>query len=169
MIIYLAHGKSERKKGKEIQSEIEKLGIEVFNPFYSTEREDIHNLDAGLFTDNKEKGKAMIAVDSDLEGIRKSDIVVCIYPEREITIGVPCEMMYASMLNMPIISIGSDSILKHPWVIALSDGLFQNVEDLYLYLTTITKVGDDSDDAIIHELIESEVKDTKKKRGKGRN
>jgi hypothetical protein len=106
----------------------------------------------------------MITVDLDLEGIRKSDMLVCVYPEDKTTIGVPCEMMYAYMLNMPIISIGSDEILEHPWVFALSDGLFHNLDELYLYLTAILKGDDDdNDDEIFDALREEETKSRKKK------
>lgn len=165
MKIYLAHGKNERNKGKKIQAEIEQLGIEVYNPFYSVDRKDISKLDSGLISENKVKVDAMIVVDTDLEAIRKSDMVVCIYPEKDVTIGVPCEMMYASILNMPIITVASEELLEHPWIVALSDGLFYKLDDLYLYLHALSKLGDEDDgNDIITDLVEKEnPKKSKKK------
>lgn len=163
MRVYLAHGKSERARGKAIQENIEKMGIEVFNPFYSVNREDILSLDAGVLIGNAEKGRAMAVVDSDLEGIRKSDIIVCVYPNDVVTIGVPCEMMYASMLNLPIISVAKQEILEHPWVMAFSDGLFTDIEDLYLYLKTLSGNGDYEAEELMTKAAKIEERRARKK------
>lgn len=132
MKAYLAHSVHKRERGKEIQKTLEDMDIEVYNPFYSHDRQDILDLDKGIVQawDIVDEEKSMLIVDLDLEGLRKSDILICIYPDG-VSVGIPCEMMYAWMVNIPIFCVVPEKLIGHPWIIALSDGLFSSIDSLY--------------------------------------
>ncbi len=132
MRVYLAHSVHKREHGKEIQKKLEGMGIEVYNPFYSHDRQDILDLDKGIVRawDITDEDTSMIIVDLDLEGVRKSDVLICIYPDG-VSVGIPCEMMFAWMINIPIFCVVPERLMGHPWIVALSDGAFPTVDMLY--------------------------------------
>ncbi len=132
MQAYLAHSVHKREQGKEIQKKLESMGVEIYNPFYSHDRQDILDLDKGLVHawDIVDEDKSRLIVDLDLEGLRKSDILICIYPDG-MTVGIPCEMMYAWMINISIFCVVPEKLKGHPWIIALSDGVFSSMDMLY--------------------------------------
>ncbi len=138
MKAYLAHSVHAREHGKKIQKELEHMGIEIYNPFYSHDRQDILDLDKGIVSawDIKDQDTSRLIVDLDLEGVRKSDLLICIYPDG-ISVGIPCEMMYAWMVNIPIFSVVPEKLKGHPWIIALSDGLYTSMESLYADLNLL--------------------------------
>jgi len=131
-VIYLAHSTRERKKGKEIQKQLEDLGFKVINPFYpETPRPDIVALDKGIARPwQLTKKTSLDLVKQDLRAIRLSDIVIAIIPEEERTFGIPCEVMYAYMLDIPIYII-TIAMSGHPWILTLATAVFKTVEELY--------------------------------------
>ncbi len=132
MKAYLAHSVHKRERGKEIQKRLEGMGIEVYNPFYSHDRQDILDLDKGIVRawDITDEDTSMIIVDLDLEGVRKSDVLICVYPDG-VSVGIPCEMMFAWMINIVIFSVVPEKLKGHPWIVALSDGVFSDIDSLY--------------------------------------
>lgn len=76
MKAYLAHSVHKRERGKEIQKKLENMGIEVYNPFYSHDRQDILDLDKGIVQawDIVDEDTSRLIVDLDLDGLRKCDI-----------------------------------------------------------------------------------------------
>lgn len=94
MQAYLAHSVHKREEGKEIQKKLEDMGIEVYNPFYSHDRQDILDLDKGIVQpwNIVDEDKSRLIVDLDLDGLRKCDFLICVYPDG-VSVGIPCEMM----------------------------------------------------------------------------
>ena len=160
MKIYLAHSVHERPMGKKVQAKIESLGYEVYNPFYppNQEREDISDLDSPDIMAGTEKGawnmvdvdKSLEIVDKDLEAVRKSDAVICIFPKGR-TVGISCEMFFASYnLRMPVFTVCPEDMVGHPWIITLSDSVYTEMEDLYILLEVLSGARD------LEELLEAE-------------
>ncbi len=129
---YLAHSVHKREQGKDIQKKLESMDIEVYNPFYSHNRQDILDLDKGIIQawDIVDEDKSRFIVDLDLEGLRKCDILICIYPEG-VTVGIPCEMMYAWMIGIVTFCVVPEKLKGHPWIVALSDAVFSSTDLLY--------------------------------------
>ena len=138
-VIYLAHSVHERQEGKRLQKELEGLGYIVINPFYpETPRPDIEALDQleiKPWDVTPEKGIEIVK--QDLRAVRLSDMVVAKLPERRKTFGIPCEIMYAWMLHIPVYTV-TISMLKHPWVITLSEKVYSTFDELYEYLKGVS-------------------------------
>ena len=138
MKIYLAHSVHERERGKEVQDKLQEMGHEVYNPFYPDAliRDDIEAIDKGHImpwnlVDTK-KSKAVC--ERDLEGVRKQDIVICLFPTCR-TIGIPCEMFFAShCLHMEVFSVTPKDMEGHPWIVNYSTKMFANDEELLEYI-----------------------------------
>jgi len=86
----------------------------------------------------------------DLEAVRKSDAVVCIFPKGR-TVGISCEMFFASYnLRMPVFTLCPEDMVGHPWIQTLSDSVHTDIEDLYVLLEVLSGTRD------LGELIEAE-------------
>jgi len=136
-IIYLAHSIHERERGKEYAKELEQYNYQVYNPFYPpTQRDDIKDLDNGVITpwNIKDKGQSKFIVESDLEAVRKCDIFVAIYPDN-MTVGIPCEMMYAWMNKIPIYCVVPERLVGHPWIVEMSDGVTTQPNEVLYWLS----------------------------------
>jgi len=138
MKIYLAHSVHERDRGIKAQRKLEELGYEVFNPFYPDDviRSDIEAIDRGdiMAWDIADKPKSLDITERDLEGLRKQDIVVCLYPDGR-TVGIPCEMFFAAhVLNMPVYSVVPKDMIGHPWIVRYSKAIFTADDDVIDYL-----------------------------------
>ena len=160
MMIYLAHSVHERPMGKQVQSKIEELGFEVYNPFYppDQERKDISDLDNPDVMPGTETGawnmvdvdKSLEIVDKDLEAVRKADAVICIFPKGR-TVGISCEMFFASYnLRMPVFTVCPEDMTGHPWIITLSDIVYTDLADLYVLLEVL------SGERNLEEILEAE-------------
>uniref|UniRef100_A0A6M3KE59 Nucleoside deoxyribosyltransferase n=1 Tax=viral metagenome TaxID=1070528 RepID=A0A6M3KE59_9ZZZZ len=123
MKLYLAHPLDLRAQIREIELEIERTtGVELHNPFYDSDRDDIYDIDAGKMrrTDKSLDFKAI--VEGDLSNIDESDGLVA-YIERGIhSIGTMFELWNTSMLHADkeIFVVSPDS-LNHPWIRYLLD------------------------------------------------
>ena len=147
--IYLAHSSHEQVQGKELEKRLTELdpNIRVHNPFdkENPAYEELHSIikgKDGFKLSDEEIGEQMTdefaawIVDVDLEAIRKSDIVIVIFPQPEYhSIGAVCEMFYASRtLNMPVLVYAPKHLINHPWIIDHSDVLCDNIDDLFQFL-----------------------------------
>lgn len=138
--VYLAHSVFDRERGNKVQERLEKLGFEIYNPL-KEEEEHIVNLgwDVGDLIVSKR------IVEIDLKGIRKSDLLLALIPDKK-TFGTICEVMYAYIINVPIIIVCPRDMAKHPWIVAISKIVFtyDELERLYKYLETYWRVWIDS-------------------------
>ena len=147
MRAYLAHSSHEQVQGKEIEAKLVELGIEVYNPFdkENPEYEKLHAIikgEDGFKLSDTEIGDLMTPdfaawiVDVDLEEIRKSDIVIVIFPAPEFhSIGAVCEMFYASRtLNMPVFTYAPPHLVNHPWIIDHCEVVCDSIENLFKFL-----------------------------------
>ena len=128
--IYLAHSSCEQERGKKLQILLEGNGVTVWNPFdklpeirkeWQELGESEHNFNwsrALNFMRNRQ------IVDSDLEGVDGSDILVMLFPDGAI-IGMPCELMYGYMKSKKVISIVPELYEGHPWILHLSSKTFK--------------------------------------------
>jgi len=128
----------ERERGKKVQDELERMGHEVYNPFYPDEliRDDIEAIDKGFIQawDLVDRKKSKAICDRDLEGVRKQDVVICLYPTCR-TIGIPCEMFFAGhVLHMDIYSVVPEDMKGHPWIVNYSTVMFESDEELLQYM-----------------------------------
>lgn len=136
--IYLAHSGAEKEQGKWIQEMLIETGYEVINPF-DKENPYIHDLKwiDGKVVGNLSKESCEWIVDTDLNFIDESDIVVMIYPNNQITIGTPCEMMYAHLKNKPIYMYVPDEYKNHPWINHMATAMFNDIIGLLCYMELI--------------------------------
>ena len=139
-VIYLAHSVHERQEGKRLQKKLEELGYVVINPFYpETPRPDIDALDRlEIKPWNVTEEEGIRIVKQDLRAVRLSDMIVAKLPEKRKTFGIPCEIMYAWMLHIPVYTV-TISMLKHPWVITLSEKVYSVFDELYEDLKEVSK------------------------------
>lgn len=138
-VIYLAHSVRERGMGKRVQKRLEDLGYEIYNPFYPIDprayRTDIKALDEGLIVpwDVPDRDSAEWIIKVDLRAVGNSDIIVCIFPNKR-TVGIPCEMMFAWMRHISILTVVPGDMKGHPWIVGMADKVFTDIEELYEYL-----------------------------------
>jgi len=134
---YLAHQLKYRHGIRSIELELEKkYGINLINPFYDTERNDIKRIDSGEIVnlDLTVKDKKDI-VAFDLDTIKNCDGVICFIIDHDV-IGSFMEIFYAwRELNIPVyIVCPNDKIRLHPWVVTCSFKLFKYLEELEDYI-----------------------------------
>lgn len=115
--LYLAHPLEIRHEIRRIELEMEyETGVELFNPFYDSHRNDIEKIDSGeVLRDDRDQDYRGI-VEHDLELIHKSDGVVAYIKKGIYSIGTGCEC-WNTLVNTdkPIFVVSPDSLL-HPWV-----------------------------------------------------
>ena len=70
---------------------------------------------------------------------------MALIPDKK-TFGTICEVMYAYIINVPIIIVCPRDMAKHPWIVAISKIVFtyDELERLYKYLETYWRVWIDS-------------------------
>lgn len=117
---------------------LQKMGFEVWNPFYPPEdyrRGDIRSLDEGIIVpwDIQDKKRSEWIIKVDLRAVGWSDFIICMFPNRR-TVGISCEMTYAWMSHIPVISVAPEDMKGHPWIVGMSDKVFTSIEDLYTHL-----------------------------------
>ena len=138
MKIYLAHSVHERDRGVRIQKKLEAMGHSVYNPFYPDDviRDDIEAIERGDLHpwDLIDRTKSKAVCERDLEGVRQSDIVICLYPTCR-TVGIPCEMFFAGhCLHMDVYTVTPEDMEGHPWIVNYSKVVFTSDKDLLEYI-----------------------------------
>jgi len=115
--LYLAHPVTMRKEIRQLELEIEKqTGIELINPFYDTERDDIEKIDSGQITRESASLNPGNIVGKDLGQITMTDGVVAYLTKETHQIGTICEIWYCSQQAHKPIYVVSTDCLMHPWV-----------------------------------------------------
>ena len=128
--LYLAHSYEDRFKVRKIEESLEKqYNIELHNPFYDVERDEMKELDKVGKTREEAYKSVMPAwtiekcneiVSRDLDAIQKCDgILTFITPS--IAIGTPMEIFFcAYCLGLPVYII-TETQYNHPWLRAMID------------------------------------------------
>ncbi len=106
--IYLAHSSThtDREKGKMVQEKLEAEGYLVINPF-----------------DDRD-GAYSNMVSRDITDIIKSDILICLYPQHLITVGVDQELVYAHLFRTFVVAFVPEKIIQNAWLRYHSDLMF---------------------------------------------
>jgi nucleoside 2-deoxyribosyltransferase len=120
MKIYLAHPYSKRPEAKRIQTEIERLGFEVINPFERGEQA-VYDRKIGTGSDgtNLSSKDCTNIVTMDLEKIDQADFVVALLIDSDNkSIGTYMEIAYCGQKGMKtVISFAPIPwIARHPWI-----------------------------------------------------
>lgn len=135
--IYLAHSVHERKEGLTWQKELEDYGYEVNNPFYpkNQPRPDITKLDEGTAAawNLRDKPTSVKIIKADLNAVKNSNIYVAVYPDG-MTVGIPCEHLYAWLNKKEIYVCVPKKLTGHPWIVGLSDKVFTNVTSMMEFM-----------------------------------
>lgn len=131
--LYLAHPLDSRKQLREWELEIEKrLDIEIINPFYDTNRQDVEMIDSGRKKRYEKLDESKI-VQRDVAEIAKSDGIIAMVTG-DISYGTIQEMVYANILQKKVYSIITNGHENHPWLKYHSDEIFLNKKDFEEYL-----------------------------------
>lgn len=140
MKVYLAHPHSQKNEGKRIQTEIERLGIEVINPFERGEQE-IYDRKLGPDGTGLTDEDCANIVEMDLAKIDRADFVVALLLEPEKTLGTYMEIFYTGYCTgKPVIVYTPFNRLAiHPWI-RYFGSVVEDESKLYEVLTTITRV-----------------------------
>lgn len=113
MRLYLAHPIIHRHEVRKQELLFEKLtGVELLNPFYDTERNDIKLIDDGAAD---RFGMSLEIVENDLELIRSSDGLLYV-PGGHESIGSAMEIAYAKQFGKPVYIIEPGELAKHIWL-----------------------------------------------------
>ena len=141
--LYLAHNFNIRKAIRRWELKIEgKFNINLDNPFYDHDRNDIKALDK-LEDDSPEQVKyfkernTLTMVDSivegDLELIRKSDGLLT--KIKSPSIGTSMEIFFASrILRIPVYIITTAKLASHPWIKKHATMTFSNMDEFEKFL-----------------------------------
>jgi nucleoside 2-deoxyribosyltransferase len=115
--IYLAHPYSKRLEAKRIQTEIEKLGVQVINPFERGEQK-IYEKKLGPGGPGLSAKDCAQIVQMDLAKIDQSDFVVALLLDPEYTLGTYMEILYTGEVeNKKVIAYTPvKRLAKHPWI-----------------------------------------------------
>ena len=117
-VFYLAHPLVLRHEIREKELAFEKrTGIELINPFYDTERDDVKAIDAGTMQRFSEKLDFKAIVENDLAAIDRAGGIVAIVRKGAISMGTPMEMWYTLSEGKQVFVICDDELKGHPWVI----------------------------------------------------
>ena len=124
--LYLAHSIHEMGLGKGIQQTLEIRGFNVINPFSSqTEHPIFKAVESGnnkkfQWTSYVDIGGCDDIVFQDLAIIANSHVILLLFPS-EITVGIPCEMMYGWMNHKNMYAVVPDTLQYHPWIKSLTN------------------------------------------------
>lgn len=131
---YLAHDFEDRHRVRKIQKYIESIyKINLLNPFYDTQRDDIIKIDIGIPVIRSEKDCKNVR-DEDLAHVRYSDGVLCIINSSG-GIGSYMEVFYASkILDKPVYFVCPiKKIREHLWIRSNTFKIFKNIKELESY------------------------------------
>jgi len=148
MKFYIAHPFPKRAEVREIQKELEALGIEILNPFYTNKRDDVRKLDKmGIkgYADRKpetwmlEPRQYNNLVKRDLKWIDECDGLIVYSPNVKHGWGTGMEAFYAWKNGKKVFMLVHHRWTNHPWLLCITNG------DVY---DTLPKLKE----AIIYEL-----------------
>jgi len=121
-VFYLAHPLALRHEIREKELAFEKrTGVELINPFYDADREDIVAIDAGTMERFSEKLDFQAIVKNDLDAIDRAQGIVAIVRKGAISMGTPMEMWYTLTSLKPVFVICYDELKAHPWVLYVTE------------------------------------------------
>lgn len=118
MKLYLAHPLEKRKEIREYELDIEaETGVELINPFYDSDRDDIVSIDDNRTTRSDPKLDFRGIVSTDLALIRDSDGIVSYVENGVFSIGTFFEL-WDTMVKYDDkdVYIISPNCLTHPWI-----------------------------------------------------
>lgn len=113
MKLYLAHPIIHRHEVRQQELLFERTtNIDLINPFYDTDREDIGAIDNGRID---RYGVSLDIVENDLKLIRESDGLLYVPCGHE-SIGSAMEIAYAYQFGKPVYVIEASDLSKHIWL-----------------------------------------------------
>lgn len=126
--LYLAHNLNIRKKIRKLELSIEEdYDIDLLNPFYDTDRDDIHDIDSGKTTRWELPYQNCVnLVSKDKRNIDRCDALVAIIEKP--SIGTTLEIAYAKQYGKKVIVI-SEVYYQHPWIRVYADYTFKNIDE----------------------------------------
>ena len=126
MRLYLAHPIDSRKTVRAWELRVEQeTGIELFNPFYDTHREDIEELDRGFR--RKWDVDSDVIVRRDFRGIDESDGIVAVIDGSQ-SYGTIFEVARTHCAGDSVYLIVTNGAENHPWLRFYSDRIFTSFE-----------------------------------------
>ncbi len=128
--LYLAHSTLDRHEVRQQELMLEReLGIDLYNPFYDTDRPEIRDLDAGIRKPYSQGADPKLVVTRDLNKIDDYDGLVAIVSKE--SIGASSEIFYNSyVLKKPTyLIITNERLFEHPWLKYLATERFHSVEE----------------------------------------
>lgn len=130
---YLAHPLVARAEVRawELATEEELPDIELFNPFYDAEREDIHRIDAGEITRYEVDAKA--TVERDLANLVACDGILA-YIREGVAYGTPMEILHAHCMAKHVILLVTNGMEGHPWLRYYADYIFTTEDEVFDFL-----------------------------------
>lgn len=134
---YLAHNFYDRKQIREWELKIEKkYHINLDNPFYDNDRNDIKELDKlkdgspeqlQYFKERNTPKMCYDIVEGDLEMIRKSDGLLTIIDN--VSIGTSMEIIMASRIYKVPVFVITNIVESHPWIRYFATKIFKTKEE----------------------------------------
>ena len=136
MKLYLAHPFTMRKEIREWELFFEKYtGVELLNPFYDVENDDMAKFDEGLAEprtiETREDGNEIM--ERDLHSIYWCQGLVGILEYGKESFGTPMEVFYNSHILQRPTYIITKSAIGHPWVKALATMTFKNPYEFAIF------------------------------------
>jgi len=136
MNLYLAHGFAGRHAVRRLQAavEINCPEIKLINPFYSIERPEMTEIDAGT--------RARYDIDPDrivkrdLTLIDRCDGILGIIDDNT-RYGTPMELWYAADKGMPVYLLVINGEQDHPWLRYIATSIVTSSEELYALLRAL--------------------------------
>ena len=124
---YMAHPFSSRKDMRvwELHLEAHK-GMDIVNPFYDLDRDDIEAVDGGFRPMYKED--ATLVVERDKAAIRDCDAVIALV-DGSLSYGTIMEIAYAYDMGTPVHLICTNGRQDHYWLKYHSDKIYLSLQE----------------------------------------
>lgn len=128
--MYLAHPFGTREETRRWEQRIEeKYEVDLFNPFYDSNRQDIVDIDAGrkeryAMTDEDKQE----LVQRDLEFIKQQEGVLAII-DGSTSYGTIMEIVYAGLFGKPVFIIVTNGHTNHPWLQVHAVKVYQSFKE----------------------------------------
>ncbi len=137
MKYYLAHSLAWRKMVRKIEHILERMyDIELVNPFYDVERDEIQTIDEGLITPYDSGLDYFQIVKKDLDLLHSCDGILAFVTEE--SGGTWCEIWEGYKEKKPVFVIARGILKNHVWIkyiVANTHGrIFEDFLDLMNYL-----------------------------------
>lgn len=132
--LYLAHPFDSRESVRAWEMKIEKKFpmIDLVNPFYDEDRDDMKGRDSGKL-ERYEKLDYKELVIRDLEHISKCKGIVAVVDESR-SYGTVMEIAHAFLMNKPVYIIVTNGHINHPWLQFHATELFESFGDFEKYM-----------------------------------